>query len=102
MSMTDDVERLPDQNGEPETVFVFGAGAAHADGIPLQKDIIPTILNDSDPQLNKSLVAKRLRGFLIENFSHGGLCPSLEEVFGFLNFFIANDMALSKDYDLNK
>lgn len=91
------MEQLPHQNDKPGTVFVFGAGASYGEGVPLQAEIIPTILRDRDPQLKKSLVAKRLRRFLTRNFSHGDRFPSLEEVFGFINFFVANDLSLSKE-----
>lgn len=91
------MEALPKQNDKPATVFIFGAGAAYADGVLLQAEIIPTILRDRDPQLKKSPLSKRLRKFLTRNFSHGDRCPSLEEVFGFINFFVANDLSLSKD-----
>lgn len=96
--LTATMERLPNQNDKPSTVFVFGAGAAYGDGVPLQAEIIPIILRDLDPQLKKSLVAKRIRKFLTRNFSHEIQCPSLEEVFGFINFFVVNNLALSKEW----
>ena len=92
------MEQLPKQNDKPGTVFVFGAGAAYADGVPLQADIIPTVLRDRDPQLKKSPVSKRIRQFLTRNFSHDDQYPSLEEVFWFINFFVASDLSLSKDW----
>ncbi len=81
------MEALPNQNDQPSTVFIFGAGASYGDGVPLQADILPSIIKDEDPQLKHSETAKRLRGFLTENFAHGEQTPSLEEVFGFNRFF---------------
>lgn len=91
------MEALPVQNDKPATVFIFGAGASYPDGVPLQCDIVPRILQDQDPQLKKSPVSKRIRKFLMHNFSHGDRYPSLEEVFGFINFFVANDLSLSSE-----
>ena len=31
-----------------DVVFVFGAGASHPDGVPLQRHILPMILNDEE------------------------------------------------------
>jgi len=92
------MNELPNQNDKPATVFIFGAGACYPDGVPLQRDLIPLILEERDPQLKKSQVSKKIRAFLTKNFSHGGQYPSLEEVFGFINFFVANDMSLSRDW----
>jgi len=39
---------LPIQNDKPELVFIFGAGASYPDGIPIQSEIFPIILNDYD------------------------------------------------------
>lgn len=93
------MEKLPKQNDKPGTVFIFGAGASYPDGVPLQADIIPKILKDKDPQLRMSQVSKRIKRFLTRNFSHNGQYPSLEEVFGFMDFFINNDINLSKEWD---
>ena len=82
------MEALPNQNDQPKTVFIFGAGASYGDGVPLQADILPSIIKDEDPQLKHSETANRLRGFLTAHFAHGEQAPSLEEVFGFIDFFI--------------
>jgi NAD-dependent SIR2 family protein deacetylase len=94
------MKELPIQNDKPQIVFIFGAGASYPDGVPLQKDIIPQILNDNDIQLRKSEVSKRIRKFLIQNFAHNDKYPTLEEVFGFIDFFINNELSLS--YEWNK
>lgn len=96
------MEILPNQNEKPATVFIFGAGASYADGVPLQADILPRIIKDEDPQLKLSDTAKRLRKFLTENFAHGEQAPSLEEVFGFIEFFIKNELSLSKQWGVTE
>ena len=89
------MEALPKQNDQPSTVFIFGAGASYGDGVPLQSDILPSIIKDEDPQLKHSVTAKRLRRFLTEHFAHGEQAPSLEEVFGFIDYFVNNNLSLN-------
>lgn len=96
------MKKLPNQNDKPTTVFIFGAGASYADGVPLQADILPKIIKDEDIQLKSSETAKRLRNFLTEYFAYGEQAPSLEEVFGFIEFFIINDLSLSKDWGVSE
>jgi NAD-dependent SIR2 family protein deacetylase len=96
------MESLPNQNDQPTTVFIFGAGASYDDGVPLQANILPLIIKDEDPQLKYSETAKRLRGFLTEHFAHGEQTPSLEEVFGFIDFFINYNLALSKQWGVKE
>jgi hypothetical protein len=96
------MEGLPNQNDQPSTVFIFGAGASYGDGVPLQADILPSIIKDEDPQLKQSETAKRLRRFLTEHFAYGEQAPSLEEVFGFIDFFINNSLSLSIQWDVTK
>lgn len=96
------MEILPVQNDKPATVFIFGAGASYADGVPLQADILPKIIKDEDAQLRLSDTAKRLRKFLTGYFAYGAQAPSLEEVFGFIEFFINNDLSLSKEWGVSE
>jgi len=93
---------LPIQNDQPELVFLFGAGASYGDGIPVQSDLIPLILNDKDLQLSKSVAGKIIRAFLKDNFSTNKRYPTLEEVFGFIDFHINNELSLSKIWTLNE
>lgn len=95
-------EVFPEQNDKPETVFIFGAGASYPDGVPLQSDIIPIILGNDDLQIRKSEPGKLIRNFLIDNFSIDPVCPSLEEVFGFIDFHINNDFSLSKKWTVSE
>jgi hypothetical protein len=89
---------LPDQNDRPSTVFVFGAGASYSAGVPLQSDLLPQLVEQRDPQLARSAVGMRIREFLTTNFSCTKQYPSLEEVFGFIEFFIQSDLALSREW----
>lgn len=86
---------LPIQNDKPELVFIFGAGASYPDGIPVQSEIIPQIIHNNDLQLTRSEAGKKIRQFLQENFSTSEKFPTLEEVFGFIDFHINNDFNLS-------
>lgn len=96
------MDNIAIQNDKPSTVFIFGAGASYADGVPIQSEILPQIIRDEDPQLKKSATATRLRQFLTQYFAYGEQAPSLEEVFGFIEFFIKNELALSKDWGVRE
>ena len=96
------MKTLPNQNDQPSTVFIFGAGASYGDGVPLQADILPSIIKDEDPQLKYSETARRLRRFLTEHFAQGKQTPSLEEVFGFIDFFITNNLSLSSHWGVKE
>jgi hypothetical protein len=98
----ENMKALPNQNDQPSTVFIFGAGATYGDGVPLQADILPSIIKDEDPQLKLSETAKRLRRFLTEHFARGEQAPSLEEVFGFIDFFINNNLSLSSHWGVKE
>lgn len=93
---------LPIQNDQPELVFMFGAGASYSDGIPIQSDLIPLILNDADLQLSKSSAGKQVRQFLKSNFSTNDRFPTLEEVFGFIDFHLNNELSLSSNCTLKE
>lgn len=92
-------ESLPIQNDRPEIVYIFGAGASYPEGVPIQSDIIPLILDNNDIQLEKSPSGRHIREFLHENFSTKEKFPSLEEVFGFIDFHINNDFSLTKKWN---
>lgn len=91
---------FPIQNDKPEIVFIFGAGASYPDGIPIQSDIIPIILHDIDLQLCESQLGRQIKEFLSENFSINERLPSLEEVFGFIDFHINNNYSLSNKWTI--
>jgi NAD-dependent SIR2 family protein deacetylase len=87
---------LPNQNDTPNTVFVFGAGASYSAGVPLQADLVPQMLKESDHQLRNSEIAARVRDFIKDNFDPRDRYPSLEEVFGLIAFCLSNDNSLSQ------
>lgn len=89
--------------GVRDVVFIFGAGASYADGAPLQKNILPLILETDDEQIRASLIFKILRQFMKDNFVwdvEQDYFPSLEEVFGFLDYFIQKGESLNRKYSL--
>ncbi|HJP17736.1 MAG TPA: SIR2 family protein [Nitrospinota bacterium] len=88
------------QNDKSETVFIFGAGASYPDGVPLQSGIIPAIFNEGDPQLKKSSASKRIKSFLKSNFPCKDIFSTLEEVFGFIDYFLVNNISLSKEWNV--
>ena len=87
---------------KPELVILFGTGASYGDGIPVQSNLILLILKDSDLQLSKSNAGKQIRSFLKDNFSTKDRYPTLEEVFGFIDFHLNNDLSPSKKWTLKE
>lgn len=82
-----------------DVVFLFGAGTSYASGGPLQSEIVPIILNDH--KIGKSLIGSLVRDFIRDNFvadNKQEIYPSLEAVFGFLDYFIHNDESLKGEY----
>ena len=86
-----------------DVVFIFGAGASYADGAPLQEDILPLILDTDNEELLGSLIHKVIQEFLEDNFiwdKDAGYYPTLEEVFGFIDYFIQKGESLNQKYNL--
>ncbi len=84
---------------ERDVLFVFGAGTSHPDGVPLQRDILPIILND--PEIANSEIGKIVVQFLKDNFVYDEESkeyPNLESVFLYLDYFIRQNESLSKKY----
>ena len=84
---------------EREVLFVFGAGTSHPDGVPLQKDILPIILNSKE--IASSEIGNIVVEFIKDNFvfdEESQEYPSLEAVFSFLGYFIRQNESLSKKY----
>lgn len=82
-----------------DVVFVLGAGASHPDGVPLQRHILPMIL--SNKEIADSVIGKPVIEFIKDNFAYdskNNLYPQLEAVFGFLDYFIAQNESLSIKY----
>lgn len=87
---------------ERDIVFVMGAGASYADGVPLQKDILPTLFDDAESEIASSAIGKQLIRFIAENFyvnSSEGEYPRLEAIFGFLDYLIQQKESLNARYN---
>lgn len=88
-----------------DVVFVMGAGASHPDGVPLQKHILPMILDDEKGELRNTYIGKEVIQFLEDNFVFDVKAekyPNLEAVFGFLDYFILQNESLNSTYTHNK
>ncbi|MBN1302174.1 MAG: SIR2 family protein [Melioribacteraceae bacterium] len=88
--------KIPD---ERDIVFVLGAGASHPDGVPLQRHILPMILTTRE--IAESKIGQQVTEFVKDNFAFDNsknLYPQLEAVFGFLDYFIAQNESLSSKY----
>ncbi|WP_165482795.1 SIR2 family protein [Legionella gresilensis] len=86
-----------------DTVFFLGAGASIADGAPLQKNIIPLLFNFRNDHYEKSNLYKIVTDFIKTYF----ICdlnkdsfPNLEQIFGFIEYFIMRGESLSGLYTL--
>lgn len=79
-----------------DVLFVFGAGASIADGGPLQRDLLPEILNED---YGESELANLVKRFIQENFdTENENAISLESVFGYLDYFISKKESLKGGY----
>lgn len=86
-----------------DIVFVLGAGASHPDGVPLQRQILPLILEDD--VIAKSEIGKDVLEFIKDNYkfdSEKSIYPDLESVFGFLDYFIQQNESLSAKYTIQE
>ncbi|MEN8194249.1 MAG: SIR2 family protein [Bacteroidota bacterium] len=86
-----------------DVVFVLGAGASHPDGVPLQKQILPLILEDDI--IAKSEIGKTVLEFIKDNYkfnSEKSIYPDLESVFGFLDYFIQQNESFSAEYTVQE
>jgi NAD-dependent SIR2 family protein deacetylase len=97
---TEKLYKYPEQR---DVVFILGAGTSYAGGAPLQKTILPIILSGHHEELRNSHAFYHLKEFMTENFAwdhDSGYYPSLESVFGFIDYFIHQNEALNKKYSL--
>lgn len=86
-----------------DALFVFGAGASIAEGAPLQRDILKLIYESNDEQLNNSEAAIQVRSFINENFDISeGAYPTLESIFGYLDYFISKREGLGNEYTTSR
>lgn len=99
------MENKFNRNTNRDIVFVFGAGASYADGAPLQAEILPIIMSDSISDIAKSPLGQFVREFISDNFAWDAdlkIYPTLETIFGFLDYFINQDEHLSSKYPNRK
>jgi SIR2-like domain len=90
---------------ERDVVFVLGAGASVADGAPIQWKLLPMIIEDPDETIRQSERGVQLHQFLSDNFAWDAAAevfPSLEGVFGFLDYFMQRGENLSSFYTLDR
>jgi len=100
--MSELIQKFLSYQATRDVVFVFGAGASYPDGVPLQRHILPMILNDK--KIYDSVIGKSVIDFVKENFafdSEKNLYPQLEAVFGFLDYFIFQNENLSSKYSVS-
>lgn len=101
--MTNSKEIFLKYPADRDVVFVFGAGASHPDGVPLQKDMLPMILDGRFPEISNSEMGKLVLQFINDNFTYTNKrYPQLEAVFGFLDHFIQYFESLNSKYSLSK
>lgn len=101
--MRGNIEKFIPYDEKRDALFIFGAGASIAEGAPLQKDILSLIIDSNDERLNASEAAAIVKSFINESFDvSGGLYPSLESVFGYLDYFISKKESLGKNYPTAK
>lgn len=94
--MTNMEEKYIRYQKERDVLFVFGAGASISDGGPLQRDLLPEILKEN---YGDSKSAKLVQQFICENFdTDNENSPSLESVFGYLDYFISQKESLKGGY----
>jgi hypothetical protein len=89
---------------ERDVVFVLGAGASVADGAPVQGNLLPLILRDMNGSIGQSPRGDQLHRFLADNFAwdeDAKIFPTLEGVFGFIDYFIGRGENLSRTYLLS-
>lgn len=92
--MTD--EKNIDYQDRRDVLYVFGAGASVADGSPLQTEILQLIYNED---FGSSGLSALVKDFITENFDlTGDDYPSLEAVFGYLDYFICKKESLGGNY----
>jgi len=94
------MEKYVDYKRYRDIVFVFGAGASIADGGHLQKNLLSQILKEDYKSSEPANLVKEFieRNFELENDNN----PSLESVFGYLDYFISKKESLGGIFTTNK
>ena len=84
-------------------LFVFGAGASIADGAPLKEHILPHIIYGGDRNITESELGREVIHIITSNFAVSKeSCPSLEAVFGYLEYFIKRRESLGGKFTAEK
>ena len=97
--MRGNIDKFIPYHESRDAVFVFGAGASIAEGAPLQKDILKLIIDSDDEHLNNAEATAAVKSFINENFDvSAGFYPSLESIFGYLDYFISKKEGLGGIY----
>ena len=99
-SLTEYYHKMPKRR---DSVFIFGAGASIAEGCPTQGELLPLILGTRDPEMLESKAWKSVSEFIRQNFfldEEAGQYPSLEEIFGFIDYFIDKRESLGHVFTL--
>jgi len=87
-----------------DSVIFLGAGASYCDGVPLQKDIVPEILNPTLDGLIDTKLQLFVSKFIKAQFSiseKDNAYPQLETIFSYIDYFIDNNISLNVEYSLN-
>jgi len=103
--MTNSNQKYLRYSSHRDVVFVMGAGASHADGVPLQKHILPMILSSDNEDIRDTFIGKSVIQFIDDNFEYSNKIeqyPNLEAVFGFLDYFVQQNESLNSNYTHNK
>ncbi|RNI22622.1 SIR2 family protein [Rufibacter latericius] len=89
-------EKYISYKNKRDVLFVFGAGASIADGGLMQRDLLPQILK---AEYEGSEPVNLVKHFIYNNFDiENGSYPSLESVFGYLDYFISKKESLKDGY----
>lgn len=99
------IEKYLSYKSQRDVLFVLGAGASSADGVPLQRDMLPMILRSDIPEIKESQIGKIVCEFISDNFAYNpdtNQYPALEAVFGFLDYFIQQNESLNAKYTNDK
>jgi hypothetical protein len=101
--MRQSTEKFIKYDDDRDVLIVFGAGASIADGAPLQKDLLRLIFDSHEEKIRESDAAKVVMSFIKENFDlSSGIFPSLESVFGYIDYFLSKKEGLGKNYPTAK
>ncbi len=88
-----------------DVVFVLGAGTSYSDGAILQSQIIPYLLLCEDKSMTESTAFKIVTDFIKSYFDFDmtiGIFPTLEQIYGYLDYHINNEISLGRGYSVEK